>query len=91
MLAAMLIVVAVRAALGLLGFLALLVGMRNEPPHYELSSRPPSLLAAFARRALGVSVRKPSRADPNPDADAPREPWFAGAGYTPRNYNDEGR
>jgi hypothetical protein len=90
MFAAMLIVIPVLAALGLLGFLALLVGMRNEPTHDELSSRAPSLLAALTRRMLGVSVRKPSHANPNP-ADAPREPWFAGVGYTPHNRDDEGR
>jgi hypothetical protein len=90
MFAAMLIVVLVLAVLVLLGFLALLVGMRNEPSHYELSSRPPSLLAALTRRALGVSVRKPSRAYPHPNDDV-GEPWFASVGYTPRNYNDEGR
>lgn len=91
MFAAMLIVISVLAALGLLGFFALLVGMRNEPTHDELSSRAPSLLAALTRRTLGVSVRKPSRANPNPNADTPREPWFAGAGYTPGNRDDEGR
>jgi len=91
MFAAMLIVIPVLAALGLLGFLALLVGMCNEPSHDELSSRAPSLLAAFTRRTLGVSVRKPSRANPNPNADTQREPWFAGAGYSPGNRDDEGR
>jgi hypothetical protein len=87
--ATLLILVPLLAALGLVGFLALLIGMRNEPSHDELSSRPPSLLAALTRRALGVSVRKPTAANPN--ADTPREPWFAGAGYTPANYDDEGR
>jgi hypothetical protein len=48
------------------------------------------LLAALTRRALGVSVRKPSRAYPHPNDDV-GEPWFASVGYTPRNYNDEGR
>ena len=93
MFAAIVIVVLVLAALGLASFVVLLVGMRNEPTHDELSSRAPSLLAALTRRTLGVSVRKPSRANPNtnPNADAPREPWFAGAGYTPRNRDDEGR
>jgi hypothetical protein len=89
MFAAMLIGVLVLAALGLAVFVALLIGMRNEPSHDELSSRAPSLLAALTRRTLGVSVRKPSAANPN--ADTPREPWFAGAGYTPTNHDDEGR
>jgi hypothetical protein len=89
MFAALLILVLVLAALGLLGFIALLIGMRNEPSHDELSSRPPSLLAALTRRMLGVSVRKPTATNPN--ADSTREPWFAGAGYTPVNYDNEGR
>jgi hypothetical protein len=25
-----------------------------------------------------------------PDAGEPRQPWFAGAGYTPRDYDEEG-
>jgi hypothetical protein len=91
MVAAMLILVLILAVLGLAGFVALLIGMRNEPSHDELSSRAPSLLAALTRRTLGVSVRKPSTANRNPNADTPREPWFAGAGYTPANYDDEGR
>jgi hypothetical protein len=91
MFAAIVIVVLALAALGLAGFVVLLVGTRNEPTHDELSSRAPSLLATLTRRRLGVSVRKPSRANPNSSADAPREPWFAGAGYTPRNRDDEGR
>jgi hypothetical protein len=89
MFAAMLILVPVLAALGLAVFIALLAGMRNEPSHDELSSRPPSLLAALTRRTLGVSVRKPTAAHHN--ADTAREPWFAGAGFTPANYDDEGR
>jgi hypothetical protein len=91
MFAAIAIVVLTLAALGLAGVVVLLVGMRNEPSHDELSSRAPSLLAALTRRMLGVSVRKPSRAYPDPSAGEPREPWFAGAGYTPRNRDDEGR
>jgi hypothetical protein len=91
MFAAIVIVVLALSTLGLVGFLALLVGMRNEPSHDELSSRAPSLLAALTRRTLGVSVRKPSRTNPNPSVGEPREPWFAGAGYTPRNRDDEGR
>jgi hypothetical protein len=89
MFAAMLIVVLALAALALAVFVALLIGMRNEPSHDELSSRAPSLLAALTRRTLGVSVRKPTAAHSN--AAASREPWFAGAGYSPANYDDEGR
>jgi hypothetical protein len=92
MLAAMLILVLALAAFGLVLFLALLIGMRNEPTYDELSTRAPSPLAALTRRMLGASVRKPAdrRYDDAPDADAPREPWFAGAGYTPSDRDDEG-
>jgi hypothetical protein len=43
---------------------------------------------------LGVSVRKPGSRRLNAvtdghDVDAPREPWFAAARYTPTNYHDE--
>jgi hypothetical protein len=42
--------------------LALVVaGIRNEPSAAELTSRPPTLLAALVRRLLGVSVLKPGR------------------------------
>jgi hypothetical protein len=68
--------------------------MRNEPTYDELSTSAPSQLAALTRHMLGVSVRKPGNrrlpADAAaPDTDAPREPWFAAAGYTPTNYHDE--
>ena len=94
MLAVALILVLALAAFGLVLFAALLVGMRNEPTYGELSTSAPSPLAALTRHLLGVSVRKPgnrrfaTNADA-PNADEPREPWFAAAGYTPTNYNDE--
>lgn len=52
----------------LIGFTAVLVaflliivviGIRQEPPTEELSEQPPTLLAAFVRRLLGMYVRKP--------------------------------
>jgi hypothetical protein len=95
MLAAALILVLALAAFGLVVFVALLIGMRNEPTYGELSTRPPSALAALTRRMLGVSVRKPGHrqlaagADA-PDADTPRQPWFAGAGYTPSDRDGKG-
>lgn len=87
MLAAALILVLALAVVGLVIFVALLVGMRSEPTYDELSPRAPSLLAALARRTLGVSVRKSATAS----VDPPREPWFAAAGYTPINRDDEDR
>jgi hypothetical protein len=94
MLAIALILVLALAAFGLVLFVALLIGMRNEPTYGELSTSAPSPLAALTRHMLGVSVRKPGSrrlgADANaPQADAPREPWFAAARYTPTNYHDE--
>jgi hypothetical protein len=35
------------------------IGVRHEPQTEELSEQPPSLIAAFVRRLLGVYVRKP--------------------------------
>jgi hypothetical protein len=90
MLAAVVIIVLALAAVALALFVGLVVGMRNEPTHDELSARPPSPLAKATRRMLGVSVRKPIARESDADADTPREPWFAGAGYTPAN-RDEGR
>jgi hypothetical protein len=92
MLAVALILVLALAALGLVLFVALLAGMRNEPTYDELSTSAPSPLAALARHLLGVSVRKPGNRGFATDADAPdapREPWFAAAGYTPTNHRDE--
>ena len=86
-----LVLVLALAIVGLVLFVALLIGTRNEPTHYELSTRAPSQLAALTRRMLGVSVRKPT-ADRTTDDDATdREPWFAGTGYTPINRDDDDR
>jgi len=90
MLATVLILVLVLAGLGLVLFVALLVGIRDEPTYDQLSTRAPSQLASLTRRMLGVSVRKPAMRA-TADAETPREPWFAGAGYTPTNRDDEGR
>ena len=35
------------------------IGIRQEPPADELNRQPPSLVAAWIRRVLGVYVRKP--------------------------------
>ena len=96
MLAVALILVLALAAFGLVLFVALLVGMRNEPTYDELSTRPPSPLAALTRHMLGVSVRKPADRqfadDPDaPDANAPREPWFAGSPLHAKQLQRRGR
>jgi hypothetical protein len=89
MLAAVVIIVLALVVLVLALFVGLVVGMRNEPTYDQLSTRAPSPLARLARRMLGVSVRKPII--DQADAGEPREPWFAGVGYTPANRDDEGR
>ena len=53
-------------------------GIRREPPAAELSSRPPSVISAMARRLIGVHVRKPDPA--TDDADNRRDACLAGRG-----------
>jgi hypothetical protein len=89
MLVAVLIIILTLAAGGIAFFVALIIGIHNEPSYDELSVRAPTLLAALARRMLGATVRKPS-AEHAGDDKAP-EPWFAGAGYMPNRRDDEGR
>ena len=55
-----------------------LAGIRREPPAAELSSRPPSVISAMARRLIGVYVRRPDPADD--DADSRRGACLAGRG-----------
>jgi hypothetical protein len=85
------VLVLVLAAVALVLFVGLVVGMRNEPTYNRLSTRAPSRLAMLTRRMLGVSVRTPSSGQADAIPDTPREPWFAGVGYTPSNRDDEGR
>lgn len=40
-------------------FAIVVAGIRQEPPGDELAMQAPSLIAAMARRLLGVYVRKP--------------------------------
>ena len=89
MLTVVLILVLVLATVALVLFVALVVGMRNEPTYDQLGRRAPGPLAMLARRMLGVSVRKSpiGQADVT---DTPREPWFAGVGYTPTRRDGEG-
>jgi hypothetical protein len=54
-----LLVVGSLAILVVLLFLIVVIGIRQEPPTEELSEQAPGLIAAFARRLLGVSIRKP--------------------------------
>lgn len=57
---ALLIAVMTMIVLSLAALVAVVVGIRHEPPGDELSSRPPTRTAAMVRRLLGVSVRKPT-------------------------------
>ena len=45
--------------LGLLLFVIVVIGIRQEPPTEELTEQAPSLIATFVRRFLGVYVCKP--------------------------------
>jgi hypothetical protein len=54
-----LLVVGSLVILVVLLFLLVVIGIRNEPPTEELSEQAPSLITAFARRLLGVSIRRP--------------------------------
>ena len=67
MLTALIVLVIAASALVLILLVVVVVGSRREPPHAELSSRTPSLMAGLARRMTGVYVRRP---DPSADADA---------------------
>ena len=69
--------------LALVLFAVMVAGIKIEPPHEELSSKAPSLIAAITRRLLGVYVGKPTNADD-------REMCLAGHG-TGRNEDGEGR
>jgi hypothetical protein len=89
MLAVALILILALAGFGLVFFVALLIGMRNEPTYYELGTRAPSPLAALARRMLGVSVRKPGNRRFVTDDDSPTQPWFARVRYTPSSYDED--
>jgi hypothetical protein len=91
MFATVLILVLGLAAFALVLFVAMVVGMRNEPAYDRLNTRAPSLLATLTRRMLGVSVRTPVITQADDDATPPREPWFAGTGYAPSSRDDEGR
>ena len=49
--------------LALILFAVVVAGIKTEPPHEELSSRVPCLIAVITRRLLGVYVGKPADAD----------------------------
>jgi hypothetical protein len=74
MLTALIVLVIAASALVLILLAGVVVGSRREPPHAELSSRAPSLMAGLARRMTGVYVRRP---DPTADADTPNS-YLAG-------------
>jgi hypothetical protein len=59
MLTILILVVGSLAILDVLLLLIVVIGIRQEPRTEELSGQAPSPIAAFVRRLLGVSVRKP--------------------------------
>jgi hypothetical protein len=91
MITEVLIAVLALAAIALVLFVALVVGMRNEPAYDRLNTSAPSPLALLTRRILGVSVRKSFPGPVGEDTDTSRQPWFAGVGYTPKSRDDEDR
>jgi hypothetical protein len=85
MLTAVLTLVGALTALATLLFVAVVVGIRREPPYQELSSRAPGPVSAMVRRLLGVSVRKPADADPGEDREA------CLAGHTADRWDEDGK
>ena len=76
---AMLILAAAVMGLVLVVLAVVIVGIRQEPSAQELTRQAPSVLARFARRLLGVYVRRP---DPSVIPDTPRgEPNHTARGY----------
>ena len=76
MLTALISLVLAVSALVLILLGVVVAGIRREPPAAELSSRPPSLISAMARRLIGVYVRRPDPA--TDDADDPLDACLAG-------------
>lgn len=72
MITEVLIAVLALAAVALVLFVALVVGMRNEPAYDRLNARAPGPLATLTRRLLGASVRKPCRTGRRRRRDAAR-------------------
>lgn len=75
------------AAIAALLFVAVVVGIHQEPTYQELSSRPSGPIAAIARRLLGVSIRKPADVEASED----RESCLAGHSADSWNTDGEGR
>lgn len=75
------------AAIAALLFVAVVMGIHQEPAYQELSSRPSRPIAAIVRRLLGVYVGKPA----DTEADEDRESCLAGHSADPRNTDGEAR
>lgn len=84
MLIAVIALVLALAVLAALLLVAVVVGIRSEPPQQELRTRAPGLVAALVRRMLGVYVGKPTKAA----ADEDREHCLAG--YSTDWWNADG-
>ena len=69
MLTALLFLVAVVSGLVLILLVVVVVGIRREPHAAELSSRPPNVISAIARRLTGVHVRRPDGEPPDSQPD----------------------
>ncbi len=78
MLPALIVLAAAVSGLVLLLLVVVVAGIRREPHAAELSSRPPGVISAMARRLTGVYVRRPD--DAADDADSRRDACLAGHG-----------
>lgn len=69
MLTALIFLVVAVSGLVLILLVVVVAGIKREPHAAELSSRPPSVISAMARRLTGVYVRRPDTddADKHPD------------------------
>jgi hypothetical protein len=80
MLAILITIASVGMAVVLVLLAVVVVGIRQEAPAAELTTRPPTLLSSAVRRFLGVSVRKPDvrvAPDDQPGESCPPAPWPA--------------
>jgi hypothetical protein len=83
MLTILILVVGSVTVLVVLLLVIVIIGIRQEPPTEELSEQAPSLIAAFVRRLLGVSVRKPDSSPRLDQGDKGHASLLAGSMDTP--------
>jgi hypothetical protein len=87
MLTAVIALVFALAAIAVVLFVAVVVGIHREPSYRELSSRPSGPAAAMVRRLIGVYVQKLADAEANGD----RKECLTGHSIDWWNEDGEGR